>query len=459
MKLLYFLTCVVLVIFSNSVTYSQRISIGIYDGVNYSDIHRQDIGGKWSPKPGPVVGFNFGYSFNKSIGVETGIGFSSVYYEHKTYSYPYYPSPLYSSMLPVYLQSSNGTMNFSFVRIPFLFKVSVPSTLSFNMRAGIFYSSSQNYSLNTPYYYPGFPENPKKSDFGYMFSSGISYPLSDKYKASFDVSYLTGRNKFLENYNYRHGSSEFTLGVTYTGFHKDAEINSKDELDFSNNKVSVIVRGGINYSWNKASAEVGKYYGYTGLMAGFSVNFPFGQGAYFQTGFSFDRKGYSIKDSSSSFYRLILDKNQIYYVDTRIQIDYAIIPALLNFPLGNSQHLFFSTGPWLGFKLNSRTVGTAYNEYHSETSYLLRETIVYDDLERLIKGYDLGWIFGIHLSIPVIRNHNIEMALQYSSSFRDVFDTSGFVKNQNPYDPVLSIRNRTISLVLGYKIPLADRKE
>jgi len=117
----------------------------------------------------------------------------------------------------------------------------------------------------------------------------LSYPFNDNFKAIFDIGYLTGRKKFLKNLEYRHGSSEFTLGIAYTGFHKNAKITSESERDSSNNKVTVTVKGGMNYSWNKAPADGGKYSGYTGPSVGFSVNFPLGQGGYFQTGFSFYR--------------------------------------------------------------------------------------------------------------------------------------------------------------------------
>jgi len=46
----------VLIIFCYSVGYSQKITTGIYSGVNFSDIQGQDFGGKWESKPGPVQG-------------------------------------------------------------------------------------------------------------------------------------------------------------------------------------------------------------------------------------------------------------------------------------------------------------------------------------------------------------------------------------------------------------------
>jgi hypothetical protein len=242
------------------------------------------------------------------------------------------------------------------------------------------------------------------------------------------------------------------MGITYKGSPKNKNSGNalKIENDSSTHKVAVTLFGGMDYSWNKGSED---YSGYAGPAFGFSLDFPLSQGTSFQTGLSFEKKGYSLKDSSSSFYRFVRNDNILYYVDTKIQIDYAIIPALLNFQFGESGRVFFRTGPWLGLKLNARTVGTAYNEYHSETSYQLRKTIVYDDIEKSVKGYDIGWIFGCGMSIPIVKGYDAELKLQYSTSFGDVYDNSPSVAHDNPYDPLLKIRNRTISLIIGFRIP------
>jgi hypothetical protein len=458
--------CIFLAIICHSTGYSQKITAGIYSGVNFSDIHGQEIGGKWSYKSGPVQGLYLGYSFNRTLGIQTGINFSTIYYDHKmspnvsNQIYTVYYSPSVSSyypyIAPVYQES--GTMDFRFLRIPLLFTVSVPSEVQFRMRAGFFFSFLNDYSYSN-YYTVSEQDKPEKHDFGYIFSSGIAYPFNDNLKATFDIGYLTGRKKFIENIGYRHGSSEFTLGFAYTGFvkHKNVDIASKSESDSSSAKVTVTFRGGMNYSWNEGSATKENYYGYIGPALGISLDFPFGKGCYFKTGFSFERKGYSIKDSSSSFYRIIKDENLMYYVDTRVQTDYAIIPALLSFPLGKSDRILLSTGPWFGFKLDARTVGAVYNEYHSVTRYQLRKTVVYDDLDKAIKGYDLGWIFGCGVSVPLVKNYKVDIALQYSTGFRDVFDNSGTGEKQNIYDQGLKIRNRTISLLIGFRIPTTER--
>jgi hypothetical protein len=448
----------ILIIFCHSVSYSQKITTGIYSGINFSDIHGQDFGGKWESKPGPLQGFYLGYSLSRSIGIQTGINFSTVYYEHKTTYYPYiYFTPSYYDIIPVYYYQGDDKMDFSFLRVPLLFTVSIPSAIQFNMKAGLIFSFMQDHSLSNSYSSSSSssePDNTKKKDFGYMFSSGISYPLSDKFKAAFNVSYLAGRKKFLENTSYRQGSSEFTLGIDYEFLKKNkTTINPRFASDSTSKKVTVTYLGGVDISWNGLTADRGKYSSGTGPSLGFTVNFPMKSGFSFISGVSFERKGYSMKDSSALFYKYMNKGTPMYYVDTKVQIDYAVIPLLMSFPIGKSQMVFFNTGPWLGLKLNARNVGVAYNEIHSESSYMVNKTVIYDDLERYIKDNDIGWIFSTRVSLPLFNRYKVDLALQYSTGFKNVYNTTIVAEQQSSSVADHVIRNRTISFIVGFTIP------
>ena len=450
--------CFFLIIFCHSVSYSQNITSGIYSGVNFSDIHGQDFGGKWESKPGPVQGFYLGYSFNRSLGIQTGINIATVYYEHKTTSYPivYYPLDFYD-INPIYYYQGDDKMDFTLLRVPLLFTVSIPSAIQFNMRVGIFLSFLQSHSLTNNYYYSSVPVDPKKKDFGYMFSSGISYPLSNKIKATFNVSYLTGRNHLLEGSNLRQGSSEFVLGIDYEFLKKNKKtINPGFTGDSTSKKVTVTYWGGVDISWNGLGADRAKYSAGTGPSLGFSVNFLMKSGLSFISGVSFERKGYSLKDSSALFYSYLNKSTPMYNVNTKVQIDYAVIPLLMSFPVGKSQMVFLSTGPWLGLKLNARNIGVAYNEVRSESDYTVSKTVIYDDLERYIKNNDIGWIFSARVSLPLLNRYKVDLALRYSTGFKNVYNTTIAAERQSSSVEDFVIRNRTISLLIEITIPTAD---
>jgi hypothetical protein len=459
MKLLnaFIISCFIISI--GTVSYCQKFTTGIYSGINFSDIHGQDINGKWNAKPGPVQGLYLGYSFNRSFGLQTGINYFSIYYDRKTTASPIIFDKYlnYSLTQPYYFV--NEKMDFTFLRIPLLFTVTIPSALQFDMRAGLFFSFLQNYSLNSNlYYYPPSEEKPEKTDFGYIFSSGISYPVSDHFKASFNAGYMTGRKRFLNDLEYRHGSSEFTFGFAYTGFHnnKNAGIALNSGSDSTKSKIEVIFRGGMNYSWNSGFRFRNEYSPGSGPSFGFYLNFPMKYKTSFQTGLLFERKGYSLKDSSALFYRYSLNKFMMYDVDTKVQLDYAVIPALINFLAGRHGNVFINTGPWLALKLNARTVGVAYDESRTGTNYVLRKTVVYDDLEKIVNDYDIGWIFGGGISVPVFNSYSIDLALQYSAGFREVFDKSGLTNLSGPGSTSV-IKNGTVSFLIGLKLPSADQ--
>jgi opacity protein-like surface antigen len=451
-----------------SISYSQSLTTGISSGINFSDIHGQDAGGKWCSKPGASEALSVGYSFNKSIGIQTGIGFSTVSYEHRTqyYQYPmidYYLNSRYSDMLiaPFYYLGSSY-MDFSFVRIPLLLTVSVPSALQFNMRAGLLFSFAKGHGSNPNYYYYynsyySDYKDFKKNDFGFLFSSGVSYPLNERIDLSLNFNYITGRKKFMEFSAMRHGSSEITMGVNYNFIKKEKlNNNSHSQSDSSSNRVSVTYSAGLNYSWSTFDVGSKKYSSLIGPSLGFSVNIPLGHEVYFKTGVTFERKGYALKDSSESFYRYQERGSQEYWVDTKINTDYAVVPFIISLPLGKFPGVFFNTGPWLGFKLNSKTVGLAYNEITSGSVYRYTKNIVYDDIEKVISDYDIGWLFSGGVSFLAFNDCKVDLSAQFNAGFRDLFN-SKVLNDIDPSSNEQKMKLRTMSVHLGITLPSGKR--
>ena len=440
-----------------SVSYSQIISVGLYSGLNLSDIHGQDIGGKWSFQPGPVQGINLGYSFFRSLGINTGVSLSTVYYDHKMPLYHNVPYPGYDPIIfPPYYYPPDSRMDFRFLRIPVQMSLTIPAVVQLKIEGGVFYSHLLRHNIKN-FYYVEFSDVIEKNDFGYIFSSGISYPFTKNLSIALNAAYITGRKRFIEDFQYRHGSSEYTMEFIYRGSFKDKNKDNKLRLksDTLSTGINVTFTGALNYSWNKGSENLS---GYASPAVGFSVDLPLGEGGSFQTGFIFEKKGYSLRDSSVSFYRYIEQEAQMYYVDTKLQIDYAILQALWTFPLGKLDKILLSTGPWFGFRLNARNTGEAFYEYHSTDSYRLIKTTVYDDLEKAIKEYDVGWTFGCGVLLPVLNDYKAIISLRYSPGFRDVYDVSGTGEVQNPNQEDFEIRNRTISFVVGFRIPVTGIK-
>jgi hypothetical protein len=260
----------------------------------------------------------------------------------------------------------------------------------------------------------------------------------------------------LESSNLRQGSSEYVLGIDYEFLKKNKkDINPELVIDSTLKKVTVTYWGGVNISWNGLDSDRSKYSATTGPALGFSVNFLMEPGLSFITGVSFERTGYSMKDSSASFFKYLNKGTPLYYVDSKVQMDYALIPLLMNLSFGKSKIFFFNSGPWLGLKLNARNVGVAYNEIRSESGYTVSKTVIYDDLERYIKDNDIGWIFGAGISVPFLKRYKVDLALRYSTGFKNVYNKTIVAEQQSSSTAEHEIRNRTISFLIGITIPQA----
>lgn len=442
-----------IVINCNSVSYSQGLSAGFFSGINISDIHGNSYSGKWKFKPGPVQGVFIDFNPGRYFGFSTGMNYSTNYYEHKAYSEYYYPLEFTfssSSFAPIYY-TQDEVMDFSFITIPAQLKFIIPSKLALTISPGIFWSIVQDYNVTRHFMY-----EPAKGDFGFIYSAGLSYPITRDFDILLRVRYMIGRKDFYESVNYRHGSFDLNLGVSFSGiFEKTGETTElKVDTDTVKSRLTLVYFAGTNLSWN--SYDKGGNYSYSaGPSAGFRIDIPIGTKTEFRTGLSFEQTGYTFNDSSDVFYGYNIVDDAQYLVDARTTIDYIEIPASLKFNIGRKNRLFINTGPYLAVKLNARTTGEAFSEVNSSSTFRIVKHVIYDDIERLIRDNDTGWAFGTGLTIPLFGKCNAEVGLQYKTGFRDIFDAASF-SGSNLYDNKITvIRNRSLSVHLGFKVPVS----
>lgn len=431
-----------------SVTYAQSLSAGIFSGLNISDIQGNSIEGKWSFLPGTSQGVFLDYSFNSYIGVHSGIKYSYLHYRHLGYFNP---------ASGVYVSPVTEEMDFNYLTLPLQLRFTTPSKPQVYVSAGLYYSFLTDHFLMNKYSY----HEPEKNDFGYIYSTGISFPLSNTITSSLNVSYLTGRKQFIdpsvwrrEPSAWRHGSTEFTMGLAYNGFLKNRKNNKHENTnDTIADRIYVTYRGGMNVSWNSGRYFKEKYSYGTGLSLGFAVNYKWSERYSLQTGISFERVGFSNIDSSKSMYRYAPYGDKTYDLDTKTEIDYVIIPLLINLNAGRSGNLFFNTGPYLGVKVNARCHGVAIYSSDSENFYYLKRVTVNDDISGLINSNDFGWIFGSGLTLPVSDKWLIDFGLQYRAGFMDISDRSfesGFLKTDSKES---ILRNGAVTFQIGVRIP------
>jgi len=453
MKKLRILSILIILFIYWSPGWSQRITAGYYGGVNISDIHSGYGPGKWKFKPGPVQGLYIDYSLNRIFGLRTGINYSTLYYEHVTgyQSYGYYPYSSLSSYWPGPYYSFNEFSDFSFISFPAQFRLSVPSVPRLDLMAGIYNALLTGHSE----IYSSIDYKPSKYDFGYLYSIGLSLPLTGSLEASLNARYITGRKGIYNLDEARHGSMDFTFGVAWKGITKKRDGKAGYQLqDSVSEKIYLIYGGGINASWNSGETDRERYSLNYGPSIGVLVNFLVSPNTSFRTGVSFDIAGYSLRDSSDSFVRYQITDDAYYHVNTKTSVDYLTIPLLLNIQLGRKGRIYFNTGPFAGIKLNARCKGTAYYKVEGAGSYSRYKRIVYEDMEGSIKDNNFGWIMEGGLTTNLFSHMALECGLQYRKGFGEVFNDSYLPENESFYGEGSVFENSSLSFRIGVRVPV-----
>ncbi len=458
MPLVLFALIVVIFFGKYDACYPQVLTAGIKNGMNFSDIHGDFTSGKWQSKPGPVAGMFVEYSLNQIIGFQTGLDYSKLYYEFLAYQnspdpYPYLEST-YSFWPLTYPRPNVRKRDFSFFRIPLYLKFSTPTRLRFELAAGVFYSfllNSEKEIVSKDY--KNYYGTDSKNDFGFIFSAGFSYPVSDHVKLFLNGRYITGRKVFDEYQNAKNGASEITIGMGYSGFLKHKSL--KHEIAFNDSsdaKVWIKYKGGLNVSWVGTNKHQDSYSPKPGSVAGISLGWLLADQFSLQADILFERKGYRMNDSSSVFYRKFPDESNFYMVDSRIDLDYLVIPLLLNIHAGKSVPVFINLGPYYGIKLNARCTGDALFENSSDFGYNLNRVNIYDNIEGLVRNSEWGWIMGGGVGIPVWGKYMLNIDFRYSVGFYNIYkkEEKSWLSGIN--DDVL--HNQSLQLTAGFTVPL-----
>jgi len=445
LKLLVFLLALIMSV----QCYSQRFSVGFLNGVNRSSINGNQTSGKWSMKPGPITGIFFNYSPFRMWSLQTEISRITIYYEEKNYNYPIYwldKSLNTDFVMPYYY--GNNNWNFSFYRLPIQLRFNTPTRLKFQLSAGIYFSyrydygKIQNYSVDAPPRY----------DFGYIYSTGFSYPLTNHFKIFVDGRYTSGRKIFVDEIKGKNGTYETVFGLSYSGFW-DKKPGSKEYFSPDSAKRNIILltyKTGIIGSMNSQNSR-NSYGPNGGIVAGFSFDFILNSNLAVSTGLTYEQKGYQFKDSSDIrfIYKPFTYSGSTSYNDCKIGIDYLVIPLTLKIKFGSNQQYFINGGFYSGLRLNARVTGNSIVEYRSENGYLATKYTVYDNIDGYIKDEDWGWVVVGGVLIPFHQKHSIEIGFTYSQGWKNVLN---YPSSLLTLGADKTIKNRSLNLTIGFPI-------
>ncbi len=451
--------------FTTTALYPQKFYLGAGSGINVSDLHSTTTYGHWKSKPGPSAGLFAGWQMTPVLGLNAGVDYSTVYYEYHRYDQSYYPGDIYymvsSIWLPPYYINNMESANFSFVTLPLQLTVTIPTRPELTLGAGAYYSFNIDQDTDFGWYYN--PDDSLRNDYGYTYMMRLDYPLLENLDLFVRGRYNTGRRLLTVLTDSKHGSTDLTVGlICRLGRTGDAgagaKENVKEDAEEINEDIYLTWRTGVNLSWNSGDIMREKYSTYAGPSAGFMINFRLsGSKTWFRTGLSLERQGYSMRDSSDLYYLyhdLGVSDDYDYYVDSRVSVDYAVIPLLLDFHFGGNETFSFSTGPYFAARLNARCTGTAMQKRNNNGSYTLEETTIHDDLTELIKRNDFGWLAAAGVAIPLHGDLKLDIGIEYRQGFSDVFNVASSSIPEPGNGKDVFIRNSALTLRAGLSVPL-----
>jgi hypothetical protein len=469
-----------LLVCSLTAGHSQPLSLGYLGGMGFSDYHGNYASGRWQSQGSALSAIFLRYNLTPVFSVGTEIGYSRQEYmlKYSAYYFPYYYYDYLSSYYdprinyysPYYSQSRE-TWSYDFLRIPLYITLSTPTKLQLSVSAGVYLSfrTSKDYSgtIGYPYYaymsslalYPALGDaDAPRHDNGLWYSASLSYPLTPEFQVYAQTRMAVGQRTFIASKTGRTGMSEFAFGLAYTGFSRHEEAaGSSGRSDTSMVRFRIIPKLGMGVSWVRNSDHPESYNNKTSGTVGIQLEYQLDRNFSLVSGLGFARKGYSFSDSSANNYFYALYGSQLYKVDTKVDLDYAVIPLLLKLRMGSGIRGYMEAGIYGGFNLNDRVTGASEITYAYETSYQKQEITVYDNLEGEVHDFELGWVLGAGIEIPAGNLGAVMLGVEYTTGGKNILETNEDRDRYLNY-PDNGIRNGFLNIQLGMVIPLTSQK-
>ena len=453
-------------------SFSQNLTVGFLNGTGFSDPHGDFYSGRWKNKPGPVTGLSFNYSLNDHLSIQSELNYTNQYYSFVDKVYYYYQPFTYrgSNVPGINTQTSTAVTSWdlTFLRLPLFFTISTGTKLKLGFSAGGYISFLLDHDGEMPYNYIGpmtdamnsiymdplnYNFSPPKIDKGLFASISISYPITEHIIANVNGRYLAGKKRYLDYENIHLGVAEWTAGISYAFLKNKKGADSPIvTADTSTHKLRLQLRSGYAISWNGGANNHNSYLPKSSMTGGISVEWLLDKSFSLQMDILYRRLGYRMKDSSWVFFRYSPNNNSMYLADTRIDLDYLLVPLLLKVKLGGPLSVYFNTGPYFSMLLNASVSGTAYLSSINLNGYSYSKTNVFDRIESYFKPMDAGWVYGLGCKIPFSQKFALDVEVRYEKGDRNVFDSSNFYDQANSKADG-TMHNESLSLILGVNFP------
>ena len=81
-----FSAVILLSLLLTSSAFSQKLTVGLLNGINFTQPQGYFTSGKWEVKNGPVAGLFLNYQLTKILSVQSEFNYTVINYTHKNYS-------------------------------------------------------------------------------------------------------------------------------------------------------------------------------------------------------------------------------------------------------------------------------------------------------------------------------------------------------------------------------------
>ncbi len=442
---------------------AQKLSFGGFSGTNFSNIHGNITSDKWLSKPGATTGIMIEYQFNRPFALQSGLEFTSNYYERKSYEYEdtgIIPLVNFTSSLIYTPVTEPDHWDFSWLRFPLQIRYDTPTRLQVGLCGGIFYSLLLNDDLSKKEREEAKDEGrtayPPTSDWGYLFSSDLSYPLNEHIRFFVSGRISTGRKVIIEHQHGRGGAKEVLFGLKYSPLKDQTRRHAYAGSLFTDNdpsKMYLKPHAGIAFSWNADDKKSGNYGSIAGASPGLIIGYRLDRTVSIESGVRFIRKGYTLSDSSMYNYRYaVRPDRQVNAVDTKILLDYLTVPVNLNFSAGERFSWYLDLGAYAGFLVNAGCRGTVIRTHSGPYDYRVEKLTVNDGMEGYFKSFDWGYLTGTGIRFPLAGSLKLDIELTYSGSMKELLEKPQSTSVASEED--LSVQNGSIALQVGLQIPI-----
>ena len=441
---------------------AQQLTIGIENGINYSNLHKKLDSYRFKSQQGPVNGVFAKYQLGYWFVIQSGITNITYHYERQAYKRAYYPDFNYPSPSSIDLgyypdvYISRNHSRFSFLRIPLLMSFRTPGRVNFEIGGGSYYAFLTNDEFrgkdqdfyDNEYKDENFPE---MDDWGLILSSSITYNINNKWSIFASGKLTYGKEKYYDNIEGKMGSAELLFGVGYKPFEKQKDFISLDTLG---KRIFVLPHAGVNLSRAKSDKNQSEYSSLPGFTSGVSLKFLLSKDASILTGVWYDRKGYSI-DYNGNWLALYQQYDQSNtQTKSEIRLDYVTLPLMMDLSFGEKLRSCFEFGLYFSLLQNAFAQGEQIETNNYNHGYRINKRYFNESLDLWFKNTDFGLMLAYRLEAKVFKWAGGFLSLNQSIGMSNILNDREEAIAAYPFIKNEKIRNSSTAIQFGLILPV-----